>query len=99
MIEKRDGLEPVERPDGEMPRYKCHKEVHALKIKAVEPRPFATMSGAIITPEDDGFGPFEVSEDYFLKHEPRPGGYYVRYADGYESFSPADAFESGYTRI
>ena len=26
-------------------------------------------------------------------------GYYVRYADGYESFSPADVFEDGYTAI
>lgn len=27
------------------------------------------------------------------------GGYYVLYKDGYESWSPADAFEEGYTRI
>ena len=27
------------------------------------------------------------------------GGYYVRYEDGYESWSPAQAFEEGYTRI
>ncbi|MCK9988658.1 MAG: hypothetical protein AzoDbin1_05130 [Azoarcus sp.] len=27
------------------------------------------------------------------------GGYYVVYEDGYKSFSPAIAFESGYTRI
>lgn len=26
------------------------------------------------------------------------GGYYVRYADGFESWSPAKAFEEGYTR-
>ena len=34
-----------------------------------------------------------------LKHQPTVGGYYVVYKDGYKSFSPADAFESGYTRV
>lgn len=27
------------------------------------------------------------------------GGYYVVYEDGYESWSPAEAFEKGYTLI
>ena len=27
------------------------------------------------------------------------GGYYVVYEDGYKSFSPAGAFESGYTPL
>ena len=27
------------------------------------------------------------------------GGYYVRYEDGFESWSPAEAFERGYTRV
>lgn len=27
------------------------------------------------------------------------GGYYVRYEDGFESWSPADAFEKGYRRL
>ena len=30
---------------------------------------------------------------------PHVGGYYVLYEDGYESFSPAKAFEEGYTRF
>ena len=33
------------------------------------------------------------------KHNPAVGGYYVVYKDGYESFSPAQAFEEGYARI
>ncbi len=40
-----------------------------------------------------------VSQEYMAKHDPQPGGYYVRYADGYESFSPAKAFEGGYATI
>ena len=30
---------------------------------------------------------------------PEVGGYYVVYEDGYKSFSPAGAFESGYTPL
>ncbi len=37
--------------------------------------------------------------DYMRKHQPKIGGYFVVYKDGYKSFSPAEAFEEGYTRI
>lgn len=37
-----------------------------------------------------------VDAGYMLKHEPQVGGYYVRYPDGYESYSPADVFEAAY---
>lgn len=80
----------------EMPRYQCHKIVHALKIKALEP--YADMS-ALMTPEDEGYGPVLLSAAYCAKHEPHAGGYYVVYDDGYASFSPAKAFEEGYTRL
>ena len=80
----------------EMPRYKCYKEVHALKIAAVELLDY----GARITPEEgDLYAPFTVSQVFLRKHDPKAGGYYVVYADGYKSFSPAEAFEKGYTRI
>jgi hypothetical protein len=95
-----------------MPRYQCHKKVWALKIASVEiVRPTieelqsildgkGTIEvGAIITPADHGYGPFGVSSDYVSKHDPQPGGYYVVYDDGYKSFSPATAFEEGYTLI
>lgn len=90
----------------EMPRYRCHKDVWALKIKAVTRNSvLAALSGnesdgsAVITPEDVGYGDFRVDADYLRKHDPQPGGYYVVYADGYKSFSPAKAFEDGYTRL
>jgi len=83
-----------------MPMYQCHKKVYALKIQSVQvqtgdegPR------GAIITPEEPGFAPFEVDGTYVMKHNPKPGGYFVQYEDGYKSFSPAEAFENGYTRL
>lgn len=78
----------------EMPQYQSHKKVWALKIKRVELRP---ANGHIIHPEDEGYAPFEVSDEYIQKHNPQAGGYYVVYKDGYQSWSPAEAFESGYT--
>lgn len=85
-----------------MPRYKCHKEVHALKIKAIlDPTPPEQESDGwrLLVPEDEGYGPFAIDPQYLHKHKPEAGGYYVVYADGYKSFSPAKAFEDGYTRI
>jgi hypothetical protein len=75
----------------EMPKYVSHKQVWALRIKSID--------GFTITPEDAGYAPFEVDGQYLAKHVPHVGGYYVVYADGYKSFSPAKAFEDGYTRI
>lgn len=54
---------------------------------------------AVIHPVEDGYAPFEVDVAFLKKHNPHVGGYYVVYADGYKSFSPADAFEEGYTLI
>ena len=88
--------------DIEMPRYKCHKEVHALKIDKLKPPVPKEQGGSglwAIVPAEPEYAPFTVSDEYMQKHEPKVGGYYVVYADGYKSFSPADAFEGGYTRI
>ena len=73
----------------QMPRYKCRKTVWALKIARVE--------GNVIYPEDEAYAPFKVSNEYLEKHSPYAGGYFVQYKDGYISFSPAEAFEEGYT--
>ena len=97
-----------------MPHYRCHKEVWALKIKQIEPAPKPTIAdletilreypnrtespGAIIVP-DGNVGPIAVSLEFITKHRPEVGGYLVFYKDGYRSFSPAEAFEDGYTRI
>ena len=80
----------------EMPKYKCHKEVWALKIKEIE---FESDGSATITPGEENYQPFKVGANYVHKHKPQTGGYYVVYSDGYASFSPSDAFESGYARI
>lgn len=87
----------------EMPKYKCHKEVWALKIKSIvrdgEGENRETDGSAMITPEEEGFAPFKVDFEYMRKHKPQVGGYFVQYEDGYKSFSPAEPFESGYTKI
>ena len=86
----------------EMPKYKCKKVVHALKIKEISPLNFDKAiydSGAIIYPKEKGYEPFRVSGVYVFKHKPQAGGYYVLYEDGYESYSPAKAFENGYELI
>lgn len=88
-------------PTTEMPRYRCHKEVWALKIAAIDVNHAGadTDGSSTITPADLGYAPFRVDRDYVLKHNPHAGGYYVVYKDGYKSFSPAEAFEDGYTRL
>lgn len=76
----------------QLPRWKCHKEVHAARIVGLD-----YARGYSLVLED--VGRRCVGEAWFLKHKPSVGGYYVQYADGYESYSPAAAFEEGYTRI
>jgi hypothetical protein len=83
----------------ELPKYQSHKKVWALKIKDIIDLNNATDGSRMIVPEDDGYAPFAVSGDYMTKHEPQIGGYYVQYKDGYQSYSPAQAFEEGYSRV
>lgn len=89
-----------ERPQAEMPRYRCHKEVWALKIKEIKRVPSGSATVVhFIVPENAAYAPFDVGLEYISKHSPQAGGYYVVYDDGYISYSPAKAFEDGYTLI
>lgn len=90
----------------QMPMYQSHKKVWALKIaEIVRDSDVANQHGretdgsAMITPTDPQYAPFRVDAGYVNKHRPEAGGYYVVYDDGYKSFSPAKAFEDGYTLI
>ena len=86
----------------EMPKYRCHKDVWALKIRdiTIPMQPGNESDGSrLIHPAETGYGAFRVNHEYVRKHNPQVGGYYVVYKDGYQSFSPADAFEEGYTRL
>ena len=81
----------------EMPKYTCHKQVWALKISNVNI--YDSDGSGAISFEDSGYAPIDLPGEYFRKHEPEAGGYYVVYSDGYKSFSPAEAFEEGYTKL
>lgn len=70
-------------------KYRCN--VAGVRIAAITPmRDGQTM----IVPDHEAFEPFPVSPEYLQKHNPHVGGYYVRYADGHESFFTAEAFEA-----
>lgn len=82
-----------------LPRYRSHKVVEAALIVAVQLDVGPEAGNAdLILDARDGRDQFvhKVDAAYVQKHKPAPGSYYVRYADGYESLSPAEAFESGY---
>ena len=90
--------ESMDNASMELPKYQCHKVVHAAKITEIqEHESDGTGSRTMI------FG--EVGGSKFLtdawreRFEPEVGGYYVVYEGGYESWSPKEAFEDGYTKI
>lgn len=82
----------------EMPKYKCHKEVWALKIASIQ-EGTQDKNSVLLVFNDEGYAPIAVDFDWYYKHKPVSGGYLVVYEDGYRSFSPAEAFEGGYTKI
>lgn len=82
--------------DFPLPAYKSHKIVRAAKITALrgngnDDMPDLVLGeiGAIVA----------LLPDWHAKHKPQVGGYYVQYEDGYNSYSPAKAFEEGYTAL
>ena len=94
-----------------LPKYRCHKVVSAAKIVEIgeEPRRVRSYAQSLMVevtiPKTDahpsGVTRFWVEpvEGYFGKHRPEVGGYFVVYEDGYQSFSPAKAFEEGYALL
>lgn len=83
----------------EMPKYKCNKIVHALKISVMEIHENGKVDLAF---EDKNYAPITV-DDYAVKVKVSPEyddtGYYVVYKGGYASWSPSEAFEEGYELI
>lgn len=78
-----------------MKQYVSHKVVSAGKIVAA-----SRFENTVIVTTEDGdqieVGPARVHD---MEEDEIVGGYVVVYADGYISWSPADAFEGGYTLI
>jgi hypothetical protein len=83
-----------------MPQYQCHKKVWALKIQSVRSGDVRNGDAKVhLHFEDKRYAPRPVSFEWAHKFDPQAGGYFVQYEDGYESYSPAKAFEEGYTRL
>jgi hypothetical protein len=82
-----------------MPKYQSIKQVWGLKIKDIVPKPTEVnqeSDGSMwMIPEEEGYDKISLSHEFFKKHNPHVGGYYVVYKDGYKSFSPATPFEEG----
>lgn len=79
-------------PTTELQRWKCHKEVRAGRIVEIRDagKTWVLGNGAKV----------EVSPELASRVKGLIlSGYYVLYEDGYESWSPARAFETGYTKI
>jgi hypothetical protein len=95
---KRNRLSPIE---AMLPVWKCHKQVRAAKIINIElPVHGAPVLHVIYsTPGEESYSMIPVTAEFIAKHRPHTGGYFVIYDDGYQSFSPAKAFEDGYTLI
>lgn len=79
-----------------LPEYRCHKVVRAARITALRGNGNADMPDLVL---GEIGGVVTLLPEWHEKHKPQVGGYYVLYEDGYSSFSPAKAFEEGYTRI
>lgn len=88
--------------DVDLPTYRCHKEVRAFKIASIE---FVDADGSArivpVTGNVTKRGYLSTKPDYVdrFKGGDDDPGYFVLYADGYESWSPTKAFEEGYTRV
>lgn len=84
-----------EQVGAQMPRYRCHKEVWALKIAGVETALNGDKRFQFV---ETGYAPIQVAP-FERFAAAKSGDYLVVYDDGYQSISPAKAFEDGYTRI
>lgn len=82
-----------------MQKYKCHKEVQAAEIHMISEGKDGTET--IITFDD--YEPMHFSYDDYRKmiarYQPKRGDFLVIYEDGYQAFSPRDAFLNGYSKI
>lgn len=81
----------------ELPLWQCHKKVRAAKIGEIGWN--EDNSAVLFLVGDKYHSPVDVSHQWVNEKKAEAGGYYVEYADGYTSYSPAEAFEDGYTLI
>lgn len=84
-------------PEFNMPKYISHKEVWAAQIEKID----IGEEKTVLSFKD--CKPINFITDEYIKmitrYRPIEGDFLVIYVDGYQSFSPAQAFLDGYTKI
>lgn len=76
----------------DLPLYRCHKLVRAARIERWEQDGFGVTRLFLSTGDH-----LRVEAGWIESRKAQAGGYFVQYEDGYQSYSPAAAFEAGYT--
>lgn len=77
--------------------YQCHKQVRAARVEAIDRIGGGTCLKFLFVD-----GPAFVcheNDPMLARYRPVIGDYLVEYEDGHRSFSPAAAFEKGYTEL
>lgn len=93
-------IEPAERPTlDELEKILNETTEHVVEIASDGSVSVAGDKAATLVFEGHPKRSLAVDSAYMQKHKPRLGGYFVVYDDGYTSFSPAEAFEAGYTLL
>jgi hypothetical protein len=84
-----------------MKTYQSHKRVQAAKITGVPFTDPAMLGGPgdVYDVTVEGGDTISMPAARFANYHPKVGDYVVKYDDGYTSFSPAKAFEDGYTLV
>ena len=87
------------KPGTPLVKYQSHKTVWAAKVVEINPVDAGKdLCGFVWSLDNGGYVP--VTKDLKMRGGDYPiGGYYVRYEDGFESWSPAEAFEKGYSKV
>lgn len=84
----------------QLTKWRCHKIVRAGKITQLPMKDIPTGSWSVGIEDVNGATvPVEMPPDAFLRGLPMMGDYIIVYEDDYKSWSPAKAFEEGYTKV
>ena len=86
-----------------LPLYIYHEQVKVVKIKKIVPiideiknKRIDTISTVLIIPENNDAPSFHVDAEYLNKYNPKPGGYFILYKDGCQSYFSKEDFEDRY---
>lgn len=95
-MEQRPVNNPIPSTQDGLALYESHKIVRAARITAIRT---GDEGHTLVVDGGEASREIKPGDAYFARHQPQVGGYFVRYEDGYESFSPAAAFEAGYSAL